>query len=64
MLRPGTPLSLEDARRLVEGYVGHYNKASAGDPRGTRPQVGNRQTATPESPPDSRVKTKRPGAAL
>src|SRR5207247_5692727 len=23
--RPGTPLSLEDARRLVEGYVEHYN---------------------------------------
>jgi putative transposase len=25
ILRPGTPLSLEDARRLVEGYVEHYN---------------------------------------
>ena len=24
-IRPGTPLSLEDARRLVEDYVGHYN---------------------------------------
>ncbi len=24
-LRPGTPLSLDDARRLVEGYVEHYN---------------------------------------
>jgi transposase InsO family protein len=24
-LRPGTPLSLEDARRLVERYVAHYN---------------------------------------
>jgi putative transposase len=24
-LRPGTPLSLEDARRLVEGYFEHYN---------------------------------------
>jgi transposase InsO family protein len=24
-IRPGTPLSLEDARRLVEGYVAHYN---------------------------------------
>jgi putative transposase len=24
-LRPGTPLSLEDARRLVAGYVEHYN---------------------------------------
>jgi len=22
---PGTPLSLDDARRLVEGYVEHYN---------------------------------------
>ena len=25
-IRPGTPLSLEDARRLVQGYVEHYNK--------------------------------------
>jgi putative transposase len=24
-IRPGTPLSLEDARRLVKGYVDHYN---------------------------------------
>jgi putative transposase len=24
-IRPETPLSLEDARRLVEGYVDHYN---------------------------------------
>jgi putative transposase len=24
-IRPGTPLSLEDARRLVTGYVEHYN---------------------------------------
>ena len=24
-IRPGTPLLLEDARRLVEGYVKHYN---------------------------------------
>ena len=24
-IRPGMPLSLEDARRLVEGYVEHYN---------------------------------------
>jgi putative transposase len=47
-IRPGTPLSLDDARRLVEGYVEHYNnfrrcsrlhnaeglarRASAGDP--------------------------------
>ena len=23
--RPGTPLSLEDARRLIAGYVDHYN---------------------------------------
>jgi len=25
-IRPGTPLSLEDARRLVAGYVEHYNE--------------------------------------
>ena len=24
-IRPGTPLSLEDARSLVKGYVVHYN---------------------------------------
>jgi transposase InsO family protein len=24
-IRPRTPLSLDDARRLVEGYVEHYN---------------------------------------
>ena len=24
-IRPGTSLSLEDARRLVQGYVEHYN---------------------------------------
>jgi transposase InsO family protein len=24
-IRPGTPLSLDDARRLVQGYVDHYN---------------------------------------
>lgn len=24
-IRPGTPLSLDDSRRLVGGYVGHYN---------------------------------------
>jgi len=24
-IRPGTPLSLDDARRLVESYVEHYN---------------------------------------
>jgi transposase InsO family protein len=25
-IRPGTPLSLDDARHLVSGYVDHYNK--------------------------------------
>ena len=24
-IRPGTPLSLDNARRLVSGYVDHYN---------------------------------------
>ena len=24
-IRPGTPLSLDDARRLVQDYVDHYN---------------------------------------
>jgi putative transposase len=26
-IRPGTPLSVDDARRLVDGYVRHYNTA-------------------------------------
>jgi putative transposase len=26
-IRPSTPLSLDDARRIVAGYVGHYNNA-------------------------------------
>lgn len=26
-IRPGTPLSVEDARRIVQDYVGHYNDA-------------------------------------
>ena len=25
-IRPGTPLSVEDAVRLIEGYVRHYNE--------------------------------------
>ena len=25
-IRPGVPLSLEDARRLVAGYIDHYNR--------------------------------------
>jgi hypothetical protein len=29
-IRPGTPLSSEDARRLVEGYAGGDTKAAAG----------------------------------
>jgi hypothetical protein len=36
---------------------GRAGGASAGDPRGTRPQVGSRQAATPESPPAGRVKS-------
>lgn len=26
-IRPGTPLSLDDARRIITGYVAHYNNA-------------------------------------
>jgi transposase InsO family protein len=45
----------EQCHRLhhSEGCAGG---ASARDPRGTRPQVGSRQTAAPESPPASCVK--------
>jgi transposase InsO family protein len=53
-IRPGTPLSLVDARRLVEGYVGHDNDvrlnsarlrhaeghSSGGDPCRARPEAG------------------------
>ena len=46
-IRPGTPQSLEDARRLVEGYVErgnnvHLNSATAASPRRTR-LVGRRR---------------------
>jgi hypothetical protein len=30
-IRPGTPLSLHDARRLVQGYVDHYNNVRLQD---------------------------------
>ena len=33
-IRPGTPLSLDDARRLVEGYVEHYNNVRLDSPTG------------------------------
>ncbi len=35
-IRPGTPLSLEDARRLVEGYVEHYNNVRLNSAIGRR----------------------------
>jgi putative transposase len=34
-IRPGTPLSLDDARRLVQGYVDHYNNVRLNSPRAT-----------------------------
>jgi hypothetical protein len=33
-IRPGTPLSLDDARRLVSGYVDHYNNVRLNSARG------------------------------
>ena len=52
-LQQGSP---EQRHRLhhAEGRVGG---PSAGDPRGTRPEAGSRQTAAPESPPASRLKS-------
>lgn len=46
----------EQCHRLhpAEGRAGG---ASAGNPRGTRPEAGSRQTAAPESPPASRLKS-------
>jgi putative transposase len=37
-IRPGTPLSLEDARRLVEGYVEHYNNVRLNSAVATSPR--------------------------
>jgi hypothetical protein len=53
----------EQCHRLhrAEGRAGG---ASAADPRGTRPQVGNRETTTPESPPASRVKNEAASTAM
>ena len=45
-IRPGTPLSLEDARRLVEGYVEHYNNVRLNSATGyitPRDMLGGRQ---------------------
>jgi transposase InsO family protein len=69
-IRPGTPLSLEHARRLVQGYVDHYNNvrlnsatgyitpkggAPAGDPYGARPKAGGGAEATADPSPASRL---------
>ena len=45
-IRPGTPLSLDDARRLVAGYVAHYNNVrlhSAVDYVTPRDKLGGRE---------------------
>jgi hypothetical protein len=73
--KTGDAAALEDARRLVEGYVEHYNKVRLNcatgyltpkDVLAGRQQeihaerdreAGSRQTATPESPPASRMKS-------
>ena len=75
-IRPGTPLSLEDARRLVRGLrralqqrpleqchrlhhaEGHAGGASAGDPRGTRPEVGSRRGSSVRFVASKRHRTK------
>jgi len=33
-IRPGTPLSLDDARRLVRSYVHHYNNVRLNSAKG------------------------------
>jgi Integrase core domain len=64
-IRPGTPLSLEDARRLVEGYVEHYNNvrlnSAAGyiTPKDLLADVSRRSTRNATAswkPPDSNAR--------
>ena len=66
-IRPGTPLSLEDARRLVEGYVEHYNNVRLNSAIGyitpkdmldsgrAGSEVGSGEGTAEESPPAGRV---------
>jgi len=70
-IRPGTPLSLDDARRGgLRGSLqqrpseqrhglrhaeGHASRAAAGDPRGARPEVGGGAEATADSSSASRL---------
>jgi len=45
-IRPGTPLSLDDARRLVTGYVDHYNNVRLNSATGyitPKDMLGGRQ---------------------
>jgi transposase InsO family protein len=57
-IRPGTPLSLDDARRLVSGYVDHYNNVRLNSATGYitpkdmlagRQQAGGPRGAGPET---------------
>jgi transposase InsO family protein len=48
---------IERWHKRLHHAEGRAGGASAGDPCRTRPQVGSRQRATPESPPASRVKS-------
>src|SRR5580700_6188018 len=47
-----------EQRHRLHYAEGRTGGTSTGDPRGTRPQVGSCQTATPESPPACRLKSK------
>ena len=44
IIRPGTPLSLDDAQRLVQGYVEHYNNVRLNSATGyITPKAGRQQ---------------------
>ena len=45
-IRPGTPLSLEDARRLVQGCVEHYNNVRLNSAIGLHHAEGHARRAS------------------
>jgi putative transposase len=59
-IRPRTPLSLQDAKRLIQQYVDRYNNVRSHSAIGyvtPKDMLAGRQTTTSESPPASRVKS-------
>lgn len=52
-IRPGTPLSVDDARRLVAGFVQQYNAAPIGDQTRHRGYVPRRPRRHDPFPPNT-----------